>query len=173
MPNAQNTEMLANIKADLQDVTAMWVVDYRGLTVKEVEGLRRAIREADGVMKVYKNTLMRIALEETENPNCDEVLSGPSAFVFAGADPVASAKALKEFAKKNKKLVIKGGMMDGVFVNAAGVEAIASLPSREQLLGQIAGAINGLARGLAVCINGVPSGLARCVSQIAEQKPAA
>lgn len=173
MPNAQNTEMLANIKADLEGVSAMWVVDYRGLTVKEAEELRRSIREADATMKVYKNTLMRIALAEEELPNLDEVLSGPSAFVFAGADPVASAKAVKEFAKKNENLVIKGGMMDGAFVDAAGVEAIAALPSREQLLGQLAGLISGLARGLAVSINGVPSGLARCVSQIAEQKPAA
>ncbi len=173
MPNTQNVETLAAIKEDLQDVSAMWVVDYRGLTVKEIQGLRRSIREADGYLKVYKNTLMRLALAETSSPNLDEVLSGPSAFVFSGADPVATAKVIKEFAKTNANLVIKGGMMDGAFVDAAQVEAIASLPSREQLLGQIAGLISGLARGLAVSINGVSSGLARCVSQIAEQKPAA
>ena len=178
MPNAQNVETLAKIKEDLTDIPAMWVVDYRGLTVKEIQALRGAIREADASMKVYKNTLMHIALkelalEEMHLPNCDEVLAGPSAFIFSGEDVAASAKALKEFAKNNKNLEIKGGMMDGQFVDAAQVEAIASLPSRDQLYAQIAGAISGIARGLAVSINGVPSGLARAVNAVSQQKPAA
>ncbi len=173
MPNAQNQAMMASIKEDLTDVKAVWVVDYRGLSVKEVEGLRRDIREADASMKVYKNTLVRIALKELDMASLDEVLEGPSAFAFCKNDPVASAKALTEFAKDNDKLVIKGGMMDGDFVNAGQFDAVASLPSREQLLAQIAGAISGVARGLAVSINGVPSGLARTIQQVSEQKPAA
>ena len=172
MPNLKNQETLEKIKADLTDVTAMWVVDFRGLSVKEAEALRGVVREADASMKVYKNTLMHIALEEMELANLDEILEGPSAFIFSGEDVAASAKALKEFAKNNKKLVIKGGMMEGAFVDAAQVEAIASLPSREQLLAQIAGAINGVARGLAVCVNGVPSGLARAIKAVSEQKAA-
>lgn len=173
MPNAKNQAMLESIKADLADIPAMWVVDYRGLTVKEIEALRSSIREAGASMKVYKNTLMRIGLAELEQPNLDSVLEGPSAFVFSGEDAAASAKAVKEFAKGNPNLVIKGGMMDGAFVDAAQVEAIASLPSRDQLLAQIAGAISGVARGLAVCVNGVPSGLARAINAVSEQKPAA
>lgn len=173
MPNLKNQETLEKIKGDLDGVNAMWVVDYRGLSVKEIETLRGAIREADASMKVYKNTLMHIALADLELPNLDVVLEGPSAFVFSGADVAASAKAIKEFAKKNPNLVIKGGMMDGAFVDAEQVEAIASLPSREQLLAQIAGAISGVARGLAVCVNGVPSGLARAINAVSEQKPAA
>ncbi len=173
MPNAQNVEMLSQIKQDLDGVNAVWVVDYRGLTVKESEELRRSVREAEASMKVYKNTLMRIALADLEMANMDEILSGPSAFVFSGADVAASAKALKEYAKKNEKLEIKGGIMDGAFVDATQVEAIASLPSRDQLMGQIAGAIAGLARGLAVTVGGVPSGLARAISAVAEQKNAA
>jgi large subunit ribosomal protein L10 len=173
MPNAQNKETLEKIKGELENVSALWVVDYRGLTVKEAEQLRRDIREAGAHLTVYKNTLMQIALAEQEMPAIDDMLKGPSAFVFADGDPAAAAKAIKEFAKGNENLVIKGGIMDGAAYDAAQVEAIASLPSREQLIAQIAGAISGVARGLAVTINGVPSGLARCVSQIAEQKPAA
>ena len=139
MPNAQNKEMLASIKEDLDGVSAMWVVDYRGLTVKEMQQLRR----------------------------------GPSAFVFSGNDVAASAKALKTFAKANENLEIKGGLMEGAAVSAAEVEAIASLPSREQLMAQIAGAISGVARGLATTINGVPRGLAQVVKAVAEQKEAA
>ena len=99
MANAQNIESLAAIKEDLADVTAVWVVDYRGLTVKEIQKLRRAIREAEGVMKVYKNTLVKKALAELDLVNMDEILEGPSAFVFTKADPVAPAKALKDFAQ--------------------------------------------------------------------------
>ena len=141
--------MLENIKADLENVSAMWIVDYRGLTVKEVETLRRGVREAGASMKVYKNTLMHIALEQLELPTLDEMLSGPSAFIF------------------------KGGLMEGAAVSPAEVEAIASLPSREELIAQIAGAISGVARGLAVAINGVPRGMAQVVKAVADQKTAA
>ena len=173
MPNAQNVEMLGVIKEDIASTTAIWVVDYRGLTVKEIQELRHAIREADAAMKVYKNTLVRIALEQSDLPTLEDVLEGPSAFIFSGNDVAASAKAIKEFAKSNPNLEIKGGLMDGEAVSAAEVEAIASLPSREQLMAQIAGAISGVARGLAVTVNGVPSGLARAIQQVADQKSAA
>ncbi len=173
MPNAQNQEMLANIKADLEAAGAVWVVDYRGLTVKEIQQLRRNIREADGQMKVYKNTIMHLALSQADLPTLDDLLAGPSAFVFAGTDVAASAKAIKEFAKDNENLQIKGGLMDGAAVSAAEVEAIASLPSREVLMAQIAGAISGVARGLATSINGVPRGVAQVVKAVADQKEAA
>ena len=170
MPNAQNKEMLEAIKADLDGVSAVWVVDYRGLTVKEIQNLRHSIREAGANMKVYKNTLMRIALEQSELPTLDDMLEGPSAFVFAGDDVAAAAK---NFAKDNQNLEIKGGLMEGKAVSAAEVEAIASLPSREELIAQIAGAISGVARGLATTINGVPRGLAQVVKAVADQKEAA
>ena len=173
MPNKQNVENVAKITEQLNGVAAMWVVDYRGLTVKETEALRRSLRESDAVMGVCKNTLMRLAMENAGLPSMGDVLSGPSAFIFANGDPVASAKAVKEFAAKNDKLVIKGGVMEGTVYDAAQVEAIASLPSREQLYGQLAGLINGFARRIAVSINGVPAGMARALKQVAEQKPAA
>lgn len=173
MPNAKNQEMLTKIKADLEGASAVWIVDYCGLTVKEIQALRGAVREAGASMKVYKNTLVHLALAEAELPTLDDMLAGPSAFVFAGDDVAAAAKAVKTFAKSNNKLEIKGGLMEGAAVSAAEVEAIASLPSREELLAQIAGAISGVARGLAVCINGVPRGLAQVTKAIADQKEAA
>ena len=172
MPNAENVEMLAQIKGDLEGSSAMWVVDYRGLTVKDIQNLRRSIREAGAVMKVYKNTIMHIALEQAEMPTLDDMLAGPSAFVFAGEDAAAAAKAVKDFAKSTENLEIKGGLMDAVALSAAEVEAIASLPSREQLMAQIAGAISGVARGLATAINGVPRGLAQATKAVADQKAA-
>ena len=133
MPNAKNQSMLSAIKEDLEGAGAVWVVDACGLTVKEVEALRNAVRESGACMKVYKNTVMRIALSEAELPTLDDMLHGPSAFVFAGSDVAAAAKAVKEFAKSNENLQIKGGLMEGAAVSAAEVEAIASLPSREEL----------------------------------------
>lgn len=173
MPNVKNQESLVKIKEDLSGANAMWVVDACGLTVKEVQELRNEVREAGASMKVYKNTIMHIALNESELPMLDDMLVGPSAFVFAGDDVAAAAKAVKNFAKKNENLQIKGGLMEGAAVTAAEVEAIASLPSREELMAQIAGAISGVARGLAVALNGVPSGLAQATKAVAEQKEAA
>lgn len=173
MPNAQNQAQVEKIKADLDGVVSVWVVDYRGLSVKDVEQLRRNIREAGASMKVYKNTLMRIALADSDLPTMDDILEGPSAFVFANDDPAAAAKAVKNFAKDNENLVIKGGLMEGQEVGVAEVEAIAALPSRDELMAQIAAAIAGVARGLATTISGVPRGLAQSIKQVAEQKPAA
>lgn len=173
MPNAKNQEMLANIKADLEGSSAVWIVDYCGLTVKEIQALRAQVREAGAGLKVHKNTLMRLALSESDLPTLDDLLEGPSAFVFAGGDVAAAAKVVKNFAKANDNLEIKGGLMEGAAVTAAEVEAIASLPSREELLAQIAGAISGVARGLAVALNGVPSGLAQVTKAVADQKEAA
>lgn len=173
MPNKQNIAGVEQLTADLKEITAMWVVDYRGLTVKQSEALRRSIREADAKMIVCKNTLMRLALKNNEMPDLGDVLSGPSAFVLAAGDPVASAKAIKEFAAKNPNLVIKGGVMDGAAYDAAQVEAIASLPSREQLIAQLLGTIsNPMVKMVRVC-NGPMEYFARAVSAIADQKSAA
>ena len=155
MPSVQNTERLAEIKEDLTDIQAMWVVDYRGLTVKQSEQLRNSIREAGAIMKVHKNKLVRLALKELDMPEMDEVLAGPSAFVFAEGDPVASAKALKDFAK------------------AKAVEKIAALPSREELIAKLLGSLqNPMVKTVRV-LNGPMEAFARCVSAIADQKDAA
>ena len=123
-------------------------------------------------MTVWKNTIMKLAIKDLELPNLDEILAGPSAFVVAPEDPVSSAKAIRDFSKKNEALEIKGGIMDGEFVDEAGVKAIAALPSREEVYAQIASMISGVARGLATAINGVPRGIAQSISAVAEQKPA-
>ena len=173
MPNQHNQETVVNIKEDLQGIGALWVVDYRGLSVKQIQGLRSTIRESDANMKVYKNTLMRLALAELGLPSLDEILEGPSAFIFTGEDPVASAKALRDFAKKSKVLSIKGGLMDGAYLDAKQVEAVAALPSREELIAKLLGTISNPMTQVVRVLNGPMEAFARCVSQIAEQKPAA
>lgn len=173
MPNAENISTLADIKTDIENAGAVWVVDYRGLTVKQIQTLRRSIREADATMKVYKNTLMHIALKETDSPDMDSILAGPSAFIFTGEDPVASAKVIKDYAKDNDNLVIKGGMMDGQFLDVAQVEAVAALPSREELIAKLLGTIsNPLVKTVRV-LNGPMESFARVLGAIQSQKDAA
>lgn len=173
MPQQYKIDKVAEIESRIAENAGLFVVNYNGLTVKQAQELRHQLRECGAEMKVYKNNLVRIALENKEQPNIDEMLVGPLAYVFYENEPVEAAKALKEFAKKSKGVLeIKGGISDGQAVSAEDVNAIAELPTKDQLLGQIAGLINGFARDIAVCLNGVSSGLARTVQQISEQKAA-
>jgi large subunit ribosomal protein L10 len=164
--------MLEKVNASLEDSQGFYVVDYRGLTVKETQELRRAIREANGSMKVYKNNIVKIALKQAEMPAIDETLVGTCSYVFFKDDPVSVAKALKDFAAKTKKTEVLGGIADGAALTAEEAKAYADLPTREQLFGQIAGLIAGFARNIAVCVNEVPGGLARSIKQVSEQKAA-
>ncbi|OUO64565.1 50S ribosomal protein L10 [Collinsella sp. An268] len=173
MPAAYKIEKVAEIEQRVEANNGVFVVNYRGLTVKQSEDLRHKLREAGAEMKVYKNNLVRLALKNQEQPEIDDILVGPVAYVFYENEPVESAKVLKEFAQKSKGVLeIRGGISEGKAVTAEEVSAIADLPTKDQLLGQIAGLINGFARDIAVCVNGVSSGLARQISQISEQKAA-
>jgi large subunit ribosomal protein L10 len=169
MPAQSKYDMLEKVNASLEDSQGFYVVDYRGLTVKEAQELRRQIREANGSMKVYKNNIVKIALEQAEMPALDDILVGTCSYVFFGDDPVSVAKVLKDFAAKTKKTEVLGGIADGAALNAEEAKAYADLPTREQLFGQIAGLIAGFARDIAYCINEVPGGLARAIKAINEQ----
>lgn len=172
MPAQSKIDMLEKVSASLEASAGVFVIDYRGLTVKETQELRRGLREAGAHMKVYKNNIVRIALEKAEMPAIDDCLEGTVACVFYESDPAAAAKVIKEISKKLNKIEFRGGIVDGSVVSAEEVMAIAELPSKEQLLGQIAGLISGFARDIAVCVNGVSSGLARSIQQVSEQKAA-
>lgn len=170
MPAQSKYDMLEKVNASLEDSQGFYVVDYRGLTVKETQELRRAIREANGNMKVYKNNIVKIALKQAEMPAIDETLVGTCSYVFFKDDPVSVAKALKDFAAKTKKTEVLGGIADGAALTSEEAKAYAELPTREQLFGQIAGLIAGFARDIAYCINEVPGGLARSIKAIHEEE---
>ena len=173
MPAQYKIEKVAEIEQRIEANNGVFVVNYRGLTVKQSEDLRHKLREAGAEMKVYKNNLVRLALKNQGQPEIDDILVGPVAYVFYENEPVEAAKALKEFATKSKGVLeIKGGISEGKAVSAEEVNAIAELPTKDQLLGQIAGLISGFARDIAVCVNGVSSGLARSIQQVSEQKAA-
>ncbi|MDY4042020.1 MAG: 50S ribosomal protein L10 [Collinsella sp.] len=166
-------DKVAEIESHIEANAGVFVVNYNGLTVKQAQDLRHQLREVGAEMKVYKNNLARIALKNQGQPEIDEILVGPVAYVFYETEPVEAAKVLKDFAAKAKDVLeVKGGISEGKAVTADEVKAIAELPTKDQLLGQIAGLINGFARDLAVCVNGVSSGLARSIQQVSEQKAA-
>ena len=157
MPQQYKIDKVAEIESRIAENAGLFVVNYNGLTVKQAQELRHQLRECGAEMKVYKNNLVKIALKNQEQPEIDEILAGPVAYVFYETEPVEAAKA---------------GISDGKAVSADDVKAIAELPTKDQLLGQIAGLISGFARDIAVCVNGVSSGLARSIQQVSEQKAA-
>ncbi len=173
MPTAQKAATVDEIKQKLTSSSAVILTDYRGLTVKEMQALRAALRAAGGDVKVYKNTLTELALRELALPEMDEMLQGPTLFTFASGDPVAPAKAIMDFAKEHKQLEVKGGFIERHVVGAESVKALASLLSREQLVAKLLGTMNNPASRFVRTLNGPAAAFARVLGAIAEQKQAA
>ena len=133
--------IVQEISEAINGAQSVVVVDYRGLTVEQDTQLRKQLREAGVVYKVYKNTLVSRAVEGTEFESLREVLEGPSAFAISTGDATAPARVLAEFAKKAPKLEIKAGVVEGTYYDAKGMEAISSIPSREVLLSRLLGSM--------------------------------
>ncbi len=167
---AVKNEIIAGLKQTLSESQLVIAIDYKSLTVAEITDLRRRLRPKGSSCQVAKNTLMRIAVEgnETWQP-MQELLTGTSAFVFVQEDIGGAIKAYQEFQKVSKKTELRGGVMEGRVLREADVKALADLPSKEQLMAQIAGAINGVATKLAVGINQVPTSIARGLKAYAEK----
>ena len=117
------------------------VVDYRGLTVEQDTALRKKLREADVTYKVYKNTMIRFAAKGTEFEALEPHLEGPTALAVSKSDATAPARVLAEFAKTAEKLELKGGVVEGTYYDAKGINVIATIPSREVLLGRLLGSM--------------------------------
>lgn len=128
---------VAEIKDKLSRAQSVVLADYRGLNVAQATELRKQLREAGIEYKVVKNTLTIIAARECGLDGLASLLTGPTAIAFGYDDPVAPAKILSEFAKANKDLELKGGVLDGQVMNVEDVKALADLPSREELLAQV------------------------------------
>jgi len=159
MPNAkvlEEKQLLVNeVTAKLKNSPCTVVADYRGLTVAQVTQLRKNLREAGVEFQVLKNTLVRRATADAELSELDEVLAGPTAIAFGGADLVAPAKILNDFAKKNDKLQIKGGVVEGRVVDTAQIKALADLPSREGLLSMLLSVLQAPMRNFALAVKAV------------------
>ena len=153
--------IVAEISELLNGAKSAVVVDYRGLTVEQDTQLRKQLREAGVTYKVYKNTMIRFAAKGTEFEALGPNLEGPTALAVSKEDATAPARVLAEFAKKADKLELKAGVVEGTYYDAKGIQVIATIPSREVLLGKLLGSIQSPI-----------ANFARVINQIAEAKEA-
>lgn len=161
------TAIVADLKEQLKDVQLAVVIDYQGLSVGEIGELRNRLRTVGATCKVTKNTLMRLAVEEDENwQSMTQFLKGSSAFLLVKDDIGGAVRAYQGFKKDLKKTEFRGGVMQGQALSEEQVKAIADLPSKEELVAQIAGAINSIATKLAVGLNQVPTSVARGINEV-------
>ncbi len=140
MARAEKQAAVAEIVESFNDAAGAVLTEYRGLTVKELQDLRRSLGE-NADYAVVKNTLAKLAATEAGISGFDELLTGPTAIAFIKGDVVEAAKGLRDFAKTNPALVIKGGILDGNLLDAKEIAQLASLESREVLLAKLAGAM--------------------------------
>ncbi len=133
--------IVEEIKTNLDGAQTAVVVDYRGLTVEQDTQLRRNLREAGVVYKVYKNTMINFAIEGTEFEGLKDCLEGPTGLAVCKTDATAAARVMANFAKDAPALELKGGVVEGTFYDAAGITAIASIPGREVLISKFLGSI--------------------------------
>ncbi|MEL4894333.1 50S ribosomal protein L10 [Crocosphaera sp. Alani8] len=159
--------VIADLKELLSDAQLGMVIDYQGLSVAEITDLRNRLRPTGAICKVTKNTLMEQAItgDETWEPMTN-FLKGSSAFVLVKDDVGSAVRAYQSFKKDTKKTEFRGGVMQGQALNEEQVKAIADLPSKEELIAQVAGAINSVASKLAVGVNEVPTSLGRGINDI-------
>jgi len=158
------------IRENLQNAQVAVLTDYRGLTVAELTELRKKFREAGVEFKVVKNTLTWRAAQEIGLQDLESYLEGPTAIAFGMTDPVAPAKLITEFAKTHKNLEIKGGVLQGGVIPVEKVKALADLPSREQLLGQVVSAIQAPISGLVNVLQAPIRNLAYAVDALRAQR---
>lgn len=137
----EKQSIVDEIKEKLEKAQSAIVVDYRGISVAQADSMRRKLREANIDYKIYKNTMMSRAIKGTSFSALEDQLSGPSAFAFGYEDAIAPARVLNNAIKEFKVMEFKGGVVEGQAYDAAGIKAIATLPSRDELLAKFLGSI--------------------------------
>lgn len=168
----EKAAVIAEVEQRLGSTTSILAAEYRGLSVKQLDQLRGALRDADAEFTVVKNTLARRAAEATGVEALSPYLTGPVGLVWINGDPAAAAKALDTFANANDKLTITGGLLDGAPMDAAAISRLAKLPSRDVLIAQLAGGVAAPLRGLAGGLQNLITGLARTLAAYQAQKAA-
>jgi large subunit ribosomal protein L10 len=155
-PRPEKVAVVAEVTEKLTGADAALLTEYRGMSVKAMSELRRALRPAGAEYKVYKNTLVRFAARNAGIEGADDILAGPVAIAFVRGDVAGAAKALRDYAKTNQSLVLKGGVLAGKVISASDVESLADLPPREVVLSQIAGLFEAPLSQMASLLEAVP-----------------
>ncbi len=172
MPSERKIQIVKNLKERLAKTKGFVLTDYHGLSVPEVEVLRKSLREVGANYQIVKNTLLNLALKETSYQllATSQQFAGPTAVVLSYEDEVKPLKALYDFAKEHEDLKVKGGFFEGVWSAAEKLKKIAFLPSREVLLARVVGMIQSPVRRLVTVGKGNQMGLVSVLSQVAKEK---
>jgi len=168
----QKKAVVAEISAQVAKAQAIVVAEYRGLGVGNMTDLRREARKSGVYLRVLKNTLARRAVSGTPFEKLSEKLTGPLIYGIS-PDPVATAKVLNEFAKANDKLVIRAGAMPNAVITANEVKALATMPSREELLAKLLGTMQAPIAQFVRTLNEIPSRFVRTLAAVRDQKQGA
>ncbi|WP_019647176.1 50S ribosomal protein L10 [Novispirillum itersonii] len=172
MNREQKQELVSELHQLFGEVSTVVVAHYSGLTVTEMENLRKQMRAAGASFRVTKNRLTRLALDGTKFDSIGDLMTGPTG-IAVSADPVAAAKAMVDFAKTNPKLVILGGNMNGSALNSDGVKALATMPSLDELRAKLVGMIQTPGTRIATVLSQPGAGLARVLNAYATKGEAA
>ncbi len=165
--------IVEEIAGNVKDAQSVVLVDYRGLTVEQDTQLRKQLREAGIIYKVYKNTMMNFAFKGTDLESLAPLLEGPSAIAVSKEDATAPARVIAKFAKTAPALELKGGVVEGVFYDANGMADIAKIPSREELLSKLLGSIQSPVANFARVMNQLAEkgGASACEAPAKEEAP--
>jgi large subunit ribosomal protein L10 len=168
-PRADKVAVVEEVRGRFDASTAALLTEYRGLNVVAMADLRRALRSVGGDYKIYKNTLVRFAARDL-GLELDEMLVGPTAIAFVEGDPVNVAKALRDFARTNPALIVKGGLLGETVLDADGAKALAEVEPREVLLAKLAGAMAAPMVQFAGLLQALPRNLAYGIQALIDQK---
>ena len=169
MPTQKKIDSVEEFRSRLQGHLLTVATQYQGVTVEQVTQLRTKLRDQNIEFKVYKNTLVKRVLNELNLSGAEAFISGPTAWAFSD-DAAAPSKIFKEFSKEVKALIMNGGILEGAVISKQQVESLATLPSREALLGQVAGTIAAPLRNFVGALNALPRNLVNVLDQIRKQK---
>ena len=169
MPNAENTESVAELKERFAGVQTAVLTEYRGLTVRQLSDLRKQLKGASAEYKVVKNRLARIAIKDSALDGLGKHLTGPTGVAYTRHDPVSVAKALQAFVKNNPALTIKVGVVEGKVLEPSALKSLADLPSKEALRAQLVGALQGPMSKLVTLLTAVQGELVRVIEARGKQ----
>jgi large subunit ribosomal protein L10 len=162
--------IVGKLREELQGVESVFLCNFNGLTVEKDTQLRRTMRESGSNYTVYKNTLLKLAFIDSDFSQIDDKLVGNTALVYSREDTVALAKIIRDFAKDNQAFEFKAGVVEGKVIDAAELDALASLPSKEVLVSKLMYMLNFPIQGLVTTLSGVSRKLVVALDQIRQQK---
>ena len=151
----QKETLVNEVSEEMKNSASTVVVEYRGLSVAKITELRRELRKQDATLKVYKNSIISRAAEKVGYSELDNELTGPNAIVFSKTDSTGAAKLLTKYAKRNDELVVKGGIVEGKYVNAKEMKVVATLPNKEGMLSMLLSCLQSPIRSFACAVKAV------------------